>query len=98
MTIENWLCEVEECEGRNATPIPNCLFTESRLSIGARLGVYIHLLKLVAQSPYWRSASVLMPLSQLSEECRLGVPVAAVSRRASRGRMARNTLSRLCVQ
>ena len=73
MTIENWLCEVEECEGRNATPIPNCLFTESRLSIGARLGVYIHLLKLVAQSPYWRSASVLMPLSQLSEECRLGV-------------------------
>ena len=73
MTIENWLCKVEECKGRNATPIPNCLFTETGLSIGARFGVYIHLLKVVARSPYWRSASVLMPLSQLSEECRLGV-------------------------
>jgi len=73
MTIENWLSEVEECKGQNATPIPNCLFTATRLSIGARFGVYIHLLKLVVQTPYWRSASVLMPLSQLSEECRLGV-------------------------
>jgi hypothetical protein len=72
MTIENWLSEVEECKGRNATPIPNCLFTETRLSIGARFGVYIQLLRLVARSPYWRSASVLMPLSKLGEECRLG--------------------------
>ena len=72
MTIENWLSEVEECKGRNATPIPNCLLTETRLSIGARFGVYIQLLRLVARSPYWRSASVLMPLSKLGEECRLG--------------------------
>jgi hypothetical protein len=54
MTIENWLCKVEECKERNATPIPNCLFTETGLSIGARFGVYIHLLKVVARSPYWR--------------------------------------------
>jgi hypothetical protein len=72
MTIENWLSEVEECKRRNATPIPNCLFTETRLSIGARFGVYIQLLRLVARSPYWRSASLLMPLSKLGEECRLG--------------------------
>jgi len=57
MTIENWLSEVEECKGQNATPIPNCLFTETRLSLGARFGVYIQLLRLVARSPYWRSAS-----------------------------------------
>ena len=69
--MENWLSEVEECKGRNAT-IPNCLFTETRLTIGARFGVYIQLLRLVARSPYWRSASVLMPLSKLGEECRLG--------------------------
>jgi hypothetical protein len=73
MTIENWLSKVEVCKRRNATPIPNCLFTETRLTIGARFGVYIQLLKLVAQSPYWRSASVLTPLSKLGEECRLGL-------------------------
>jgi hypothetical protein len=53
MTIENWLSKVEECKGRNAIPIPNCLFTETRLSIGARFGVYIQLLRLVARSRYW---------------------------------------------
>jgi hypothetical protein len=72
MSFENWLSKLEECKGQNATPIPNRLLTETRLSIGARFGVYIHLLKLVAQSPYWRSASVFMPLTRLSEECRLG--------------------------
>jgi hypothetical protein len=44
-----------------ASAIPNCVFTETRLSIGARFGVYIQLLRLVARSPYWRSASLLMP-------------------------------------
>ena len=54
--------------------------TDSQLSIHGdqtvnrrAVWLYIYLLKLVTQSPYWRSASVLMPLSQLSEECRLGV-------------------------
>jgi DNA-binding IclR family transcriptional regulator len=60
-------------QGTKRNTDPQLFIPETRLTIGARFGVYIQLLRLVARSPYWRSASVLMPLSQLSEECRLGV-------------------------